>query len=145
MGANKIYMDALNNEYIYLYLPSLSSNLANLPNPFHAVFAISSKTKLDSTERNFLFKNMTHALIRPDKVTLDNMIEKPLDFTGKDALICKIQDGVQNVKDTMLENLELVLSKTESLTEIEAKALDLEKRSKDFVNNTKKMNSCCGR
>src|SRR6185437_7162688 len=88
MEPNKVYMEVLNNEYHYLYQPSKTD----------AVFAIISRTQLDPTEKAFLFKNMEHILLRPDRVktTLDDIIANPFNFIGRDLLIGGVQDKMQD-------------------------------------------------
>jgi len=136
MEANKVYLDVFNNEYQYLYRSSTT----------HAVFAIISKTQLDPTEKAFLFKNMEHILIRPDrvKITLDDIVVNPLNFTGRDLLIGRVQDGMQDVIAIMQKNIDMVIARGERLEDLKMKAIKLDEDATRVEIKAKKLNACCG-
>lgn len=135
MEVNKPYLNIAKNEYHYLYLSSAT----------RAVFAITSRSELDPTEKAFLFKNMEHILIRPDtvKTTLDDIIANPLGYTGRDLLIGKVQNEMKDVIAIMQKNIDMIIARGQSLDDLMEKADNLNIHALDLEKKAKKLNSCC--
>lgn len=111
------------------------------------IMAISSRTKLDASEKVYLFKNIEHIYLRPDsiKTTLDDIITNPLGYTGKDILIGRIQKEIDEVIAVMHDNIEKVIKRGEALDELESKALSLSEHSLQFRKGAERLNEgCCG-
>lgn len=138
MQPNKVYRCKTSKEYDYLYKIRIKST--------DAIFVISSKYELDPSEKAFLFKNMEHILIRPDTVkkSLDDIVENPLAFTGRDILIGNIQDEMKEVIAIMQKNIDMVIKRGEDLENLKEKAIHLNKGAIDFEDKARKLNSCCG-
>lgn len=59
--------------------------------------------------------------------------------------ILKIQNQLDETKDIMIQNIESILARGESIQDLVDKTEDLESSSKVFFNNADKLNSCWGR
>jgi len=59
----------------------------------------------------------------------------------EDAIV-KVSDQVDSVKAVMRQNIQQILSNTESLESISEKSQDLDESAKLFFQNSKKANSC---
>ena len=70
---------------------------------------------------------------------------KSYEDPAKSDNILKIQNQLEDTKDIMLQNIESILARGESINELVEKTDDLEASSKIFFNNADKLNSCWGR
>jgi synaptobrevin family protein YKT6 len=61
----------------------------------------------------------------------------------KDDKITKIQGQLDSTKDIMVDNIDKILQRGEKLDVLVLKSEELELLSRKFVNDTKKLNSCC--
>jgi len=59
--------------------------------------------------------------------------------------ILKIQNQLDETKDVMIQNIESILARGETIQELVDKTDDLEMSSKVFFQNADKLNSCWGR
>lgn len=143
MEPNQVHRLKTSDEYNYLYKIVIKST--------NTIFAISSRYELEPHEKAFLFKNMEHILIRPDRVkaTLDDIIANPQGFTGSDKsrsgdiLIDQTRDEMKAVIAVMQKNIDLVIKRGEDLENLKDKAIELNKHAISFEKEAKKLNSCC--
>lgn len=131
----KIYNFKKDDDYSYLYHSKSAER----------ILAISSRTPVDSLELAFLFKNIEHIIIRPDKVnkTLDNIIANPLEYTNKEILIESVKENIEELKRLMYSAIEKIVQRGENLEQLKNKALHLENSAIKFEDKAKTLNSCC--
>lgn len=108
------------------------------------VVAICSRQKLQPNELQYLFRNIMHAHLRSKNtnITLQNIIDNPLMFIGRDAQIASLKQNVDETKQIMLENLDKMfnnMEKTEALVEKTENLVDL---SETFRKKSAKLNTC---
>ena len=109
------------------------------------VTAISTRGKLTTEECGHLFKNINHVYTRPGvvKTTLDSIIANPLGYTGRDLLIGRLSDSLEEVKVIMMENIDKALARGENLEKLKEKSGALAEASIKFEKSSKHLNSCC--
>ena len=107
--------------------------------------AISSRKKITKEELPSLFININHTRLRKDilKISLQNILENPIGFIGRDLLTESIINTTAEVKDICIKNIESIIARGEKLEELEAKSIMLETDSLRFSTSAKKLNRCC--
>lgn len=136
MEVNSYHKFELDDEFNYLF---------NSSNP-KCVIAISCyKTKLLAEEKAFLFKNIAHILLRPDSVKskLEDIVNTPLNFIGKDLLIERIDAELEELMKALQKNIEKAIQRGESLDQLQAKALTLHDDVLHFRDKSIEYNRCC--
>lgn len=109
------------------------------------LFTMVSRKKLDEIEARYLFINMWHAFKRGTtaQITLQNIINNPLGYTGRDCLLETTKQAVADLKQEMLNTLDIVIERGEQLETLRDKTIKLEETSKLFEDEAKKLNSGC--
>ena len=109
------------------------------------VTAIATRGKLTTEECGHLFKNINHVYTRPDvvKTTLDTIIANPLGYTGRDLLIGRLSDSLEEVKVIMMENIDKALERGENLEKLKERSQALADATIKFEKSSKRLNSCC--
>lgn len=102
---------------------------------------IISANELTHNEQGYLFHNSKH-------VALDKILQTPTDYIGKDyspfkAKVDEIKDKLEQTRYKLLENIDLVLQRGDSLSELEDRSVELEVESEKFIDQAKKLNPCC--
>lgn len=107
--------------------------------------AICSRTKLEAKEIPNLFNNIHHAHVRPIivKTTLEQILNNPIGYIGRDLQMGRITDETAKVKAVMLDNIEKALARGESLEILEEKSIRLQENALKFNRKAEKLNSCC--
>lgn len=92
-----------------------------------------------------LFHNIEHAYIRPLSVntTLDKIVANPLGYIGKDLLISKVSDQIQEVKMIAMDNMEKLLERGEKIEALFPKTVQLEESSLEFKKRAEDLNRRC--
>lgn len=134
MPNNQIYQFKVENEHQYF---KQSDNI---------LIAIVSQKPLDNSELCYLFKNILHVHSRSEtvKTTLDDIVVNPLRYIAKDLLTEKIQEAIDDTKVKIMEVVEKVQGRGVQLKALAEETTQLDKLAIEFVNRTKKPNSCCG-
>ena len=77
-----------------------------------------------------------------NNIDLNKMLEKYQDPCAADKIM-KVQRDIDSAKLIMLDSVDKVLQRGQSLDQLISKSQDLSDSSKMFYQDTKKMNSCC--
>lgn len=130
---DRIYKNCIDNEWHYVKkIPGDS---------FFMVLC--SKGEITPHELHYLFINLRHAHVRPDFVNINNMVSNPLEFTGKDRHIVKIQEDIDSLQQTMTRNIDAALSNRDKIENLVSKTEQLQADSLKFNRQSKKLNRCC--
>jgi hypothetical protein len=109
------------------------------------LLTIASRKELFPKELAFLFKNIEHVQLRPAtvKVTLDDIVANPLGFIGKDILVGKVLQDVQELKVIALNDMDKMLDRGQKLEELYPRTIKLQDESLKFKEQAEKLNKCC--
>lgn len=109
------------------------------------VMVLVSRTPIDPREATNLFINTAHAIKRPDSthVTLQQIVDNPLGYTGKNHQIEKIQQDLEETKDILIKGMERILERGEQIEMLSDKTIKLSLASKEFEEGAKKLNKKC--
>jgi synaptobrevin family protein YKT6 len=87
-----------------------------------------------------------HGIQRCGRVSdIEVKVCKSYEDPRKSDNILKIQNQLDETKDVMIQNIESILARGETIQELVDKTDDLEMSSKVFFQNADKLNSCWGR
>ncbi|HVY53210.1 MAG TPA: hypothetical protein VHA13_01680, partial [Gammaproteobacteria bacterium] len=81
------------------------------------VMAILSKTKISPEELTYLFINIAHTYNNKDvvKISVHDILENPLAYTGKDILLKSVSSKTEEVKSLVHKNIEKIIERGEKL------------------------------
>ena len=124
----------------YIYKPKAGENTyVYQPLTQTYVMVICSKQPLQPVEKAYLFENIGHIYRNPQVgETLNQIIENPQRFTGRDILIDRIQSEIDEIIKIMHENIEIAIKRGEKIEQLEEKALTLSDRAVTFHDRSKK-------
>ena len=110
------------------------------------VIAICSRKRLDPSEKVYLFKNIEHIYRNPNGVqaTLNDIINNPLGYTGRDILTGRIKEEFEELKKVMTNNIEIAINMSENIDSLKDKTVDLSDKAVTFNRGAKGLNSYCG-
>lgn len=108
------------------------------------ILVMGSRSKLDDKEAHYLFINMWHAHIRPEtaKVTLQQIIDNPLGYTGSDRNLDAIKQSLEETKKIMIENIDKIIERGEKLEQVHNATIKLQQASAAFEEEARRLNSC---
>lgn len=109
------------------------------------VVAIVTKTKIGQEEWSHLIYNILHAHLRSNtvKVSLDDIVKNPVNFTGKDIQIDKVQNKLNELKLIMSKNIEMAIERGKQLEELKETSKNLEESAIKFYKKAETLNSRC--
>lgn len=138
MASNVVYRYPSEDEREFLYFKRIHANHRDV------VLAIAIDKKLDLMELAFLFTNMAHIYIRPEKVkiSLQHMVDNPLNYIGKDLLVDSLAQQVSETKEVLIENIHKILKRGEKLEEAVAASHKLKLTSEHFKDKAEELNRC---
>ncbi|MDR3492242.1 MAG: hypothetical protein P4M12_09420 [Gammaproteobacteria bacterium] len=109
------------------------------------LIAVCSKKRLEKSELFYLFRNVKHIFLKPlsVKATLDDVIQNPFGYTGKDILINKIHQTNAEVIALTLVAIEKTLERGEDIEILREKSIILCENATLHLKRTKELNKCC--
>jgi len=133
LESNTLYSYHVNDEYHYI-----------LQSSGKFLMTIASRKEVFPQELSFLFKNIEHVQIRPAsvKATLDDIVANPMGYIGKDILIKKVLQDVEELKVLALQDMDKMLDRGKKLEDLYPRVVKLNQESLKFKQGAEKLNTC---